>query len=108
MTTTLIAPEYLTGMKFRNAVKKALTGFTVIGKNETSRRYTVRIQAASYKNDGTFTITYRGGDIMRNEALTTEKRLEMEHQLVMAGFEKITLVNAWEESTTAWRKAVNN
>lgn len=108
MTTTLIAGEYLTGMKFRNAVKKALTGFTVLGKNETGRRYTVRIQAASYKNDGTFTIIYRGGDNIRNQPFTTEKRLEMEHQLVMAGFEKITLVNAWEETTIAWRKAANN
>jgi hypothetical protein len=108
MNTNVTAAEYLTGIKFRNSVKKALNGFTVVGKNETCRRYTVRIHAASYKNDGTFTITYRGGDNISNQPFTIEKRLEMEHQLVMAGFEKITLVNAWEESTIAWRKPANN
>jgi hypothetical protein len=104
---TTTATEYLTDIKFRNAVKKALKGFTVLGKNEVSRRYTVRVQTATYKDDITYLITYRGGDRIGNEQPYLQKRSEMENQLAAAGFEMTTATDSFGEPTIAWRKAVN-
>lgn len=108
---TTTATEYLTDIKFRNAVKKALKGFRVLGKNDVSGRYTVRVQTATYNDDTLFTITYRGGDAGFNGdkvvIAALEKKLQMERQLVMAGFEMSPATDHWGEPTVAWRKAAN-
>jgi len=108
---TMTATEYLTDTKFRNAVKRTLAHFRVLGKNEAGRRYSVRIQTATYNDDTLFTITYRGGDAGFNGdkivIAKLEKQLQMERQLVMAGFEMTPATDDWGNATVAWRKAAN-
>jgi hypothetical protein len=84
-TTTEVG--YLTDIKFRNAVKRALTGFRVLGKNDYGR-FAVYIDGV-FRDETLFEIRYAGGDWTPNHEKQLENQLRLERQLTLAGFELV-------------------
>ena len=91
MTSSTMTREYLTDIKFRNAVKRAVTG-RVVGKNDYGRGVVIK-QADTRDSDPTlFNIRYQYGDYS-TESL--ERQLKLERELTLAGFE-LLVAEVWE------------
>lgn len=109
MSTT----EYLTEIKFRNAVKRTVTG-RVAGKSEFTRFATHIDQVWDSEtrdwSETMFKVWYRGGDWAKNDENRLEGQLKIERELFMAGFEALWVdenVGRGEmKKTLVWRKAV--
>ncbi len=102
-TTTEVG--YLTDIKFRNAVKRTLTGFRVLGKNDYGR-FAVYIDGV-YRDETLFEVRYVGGDWSKNAEAQLEKQLKLERQLTLAGFELVEFESTrFSEKRIAygWRK----
>lgn len=110
-TTTETQVGYLTDIKFRNAVKRTLVGFRVMGKND-HRSFAVYIDQVHYQDDTLFAIRYRGGDWAKNGEAQLENQLRLERQLMLAGFElveseKYDGFRGVKVPVMAWRKRAN-
>ncbi len=107
--------EYLTDIKFRNAVKKA-TKLSVAGKNSYDR-HAVHIDQSSIvgKDDTLFNVEYYSGrfsDSAETVRIDGEKRVRLVQDLMMAGFEcvEVEMMNNISRERfigRAYRKAVN-
>lgn len=109
-TATEIKNEvgYLTDIKFRNAVKRTLVGFRVLGKSDHGR-FAVYIDSA-YGDDTLFEVRYVGSDWAKNGEAQLEKQLKLERQLTLAGFELVEFESRrFSDVRTAygWRKRAN-
>jgi hypothetical protein len=116
MNTENTTTEYLTDIKFRNAVKKA-TKLNVFGKNEVGNRYGVNISRVGiykqYDNETVFTVTYWGGYRVANENSmrdVMDKNVRLVQDMMIAGFEcvDVEVMNTYTrniEIVRAYRKA---
>lgn len=116
MNTETNTTEYLTEIKFRNAVKKA-TKLNVFGKNETGNRYGVTISKVGiykdFENETVFKISYIGGYRVANENSMNDvmnKNIRLVQDLSIAGFEivEVEVMNTFTrdiEIVRAYRKA---
>lgn len=92
MNTENNTTEYLTDIKFRNAVKKA-TKLSVRGKNDSGYRFSVNIDKADTVDrdlrDTTFRVRYYGGDRanVNGMAEVMDRNVRLVQDLAMAGFE---------------------
>jgi hypothetical protein len=107
-TTTETQVEYLTDIKFRNAVKRT-TRFNVFGKNDYGR-YGVYIDPVSRFDAANtlFEVRYTGGDFQKNSEIQLRNQLLLERELTLGGFELVAYEK--RESATeivtayAWKK----
>jgi len=109
-TTTETQVEYLTDIKFRNAVKRSLTGFRVLGKNDYAR-FSVTIDGI-YEDETLFKVNYNHGQRSKTAEGQLEGQLRLERQLTLAGFEmvKFETTRNWsneKETCYLWKKAAN-
>ena len=106
MTSSTMTREYLTDIKFRNAVKRAVTG-RVVGKNDYGVGTVIK-QADTRDNDPTlFKVTY---NYFTSEYGVTslERQLNLERELTLAGFELVNTevwgyFEKWHQGYV-WRK----
>jgi hypothetical protein len=87
MSTT----EYLTDIKFRNAVKRA-TALRVFNKSELGHRFGVSIERARVVGDDSqtyFTVNYYGGNKFNMNSMEQlmKNNIRLVQDLAMAGFE---------------------
>jgi hypothetical protein len=109
-TTTVTEVEYLTDIKFRNAVKRTLSGFRVLGKHDYGR-FSVSIDGI-YEDETLFKVNYHHGDFNKTAEGKLEGQLRLERQLTLAGFEMVKreMTLSWSKETETcylWRKAVS-
>ena len=109
-TTTATEIEYLTDIKFRNAVKRSLTGFRVLGKNDYGR-FSVSIDGI-YEDETLFKVNYNHGDFNKTAEENLKGQLRLERQLTLAGFEMVEreMTRNWSQETETyylWRKAAS-
>ena len=96
--------EYLTDIKFRNAVKRSVSG-RLIGKNDYGTGVVVRGADTRDDDPTLFKVTYNWGTYGVH---SLEKQLNLERELVLAGFELVK-VEVWDwfkkwHEDYVWRK----
>jgi hypothetical protein len=109
--------EYLTDIKFRNAVKRA-TKLRVFNKSDFGYRYGVRIASVTPYGfpgvDTFFTVRWLGGSSNHENVIANakEEQAKLTADLLKAGFEPVEIMVRRPFSTTelesiiAYRKAV--